>query len=105
MDALAAAAKALDARLPGADGCGRTAHPYTGSLERWDTDASALRDVPDVRVPLAAPDGAGACPRNAAGSGPLTCPARLAEVVAKGVAEIEERFEAELKTEEERLTG
>ncbi|MGW1693664.1 hypothetical protein [Streptomyces sp. NPDC002399] len=66
VDALAAAAKALDARSPGADGCGHTAHPYTGTLERWDTDASALRDAPDVRVPLA-PDGAETCPHNAAG--------------------------------------
>ncbi|MCX5340662.1 hypothetical protein [Streptomyces atratus] len=67
VDALGAAAEAMDEQYLQAGGCGHAAHPYTGSLEEWDTDADALLDAPDVQVPLAAWDGAEACPRNAAG--------------------------------------
>lgn len=66
VDALAAAAEALDARFPRTGRCGHPAHPYTGILEKWDTDADALLDAPDVQVPLAAWDEAAACPHNAA---------------------------------------
>ncbi|WP_329203317.1 hypothetical protein [Streptomyces sp. NBC_01435] len=67
VDALAAAAEALDARFPRTGRCGHPAHPYTGVLEEWDTDADALLDAPDVQVPLAEWDEAAACPHNAAG--------------------------------------
>ncbi|MFG2625375.1 hypothetical protein [Streptomyces sp. NPDC048473] len=67
VDALGAAVEAMDEQFLQAGGCGHTAHPYTGSLEEWDTDADALLDAPDVQVPLAAWDEAEACPHNAVG--------------------------------------
>lgn len=67
VDALGAAVEAMDEQHLQAGGCGHAAHPYTGSLEEWDTDADALLGAPDVQVPLAAWDGSEACPRNAAG--------------------------------------
>ncbi|MFJ8920334.1 hypothetical protein ACIREK_12790 [Streptomyces sp. NPDC102415] len=65
-DALAAAAEALDARLPEGEDCGHADHPHTKVLEQWDTDADGLYDAPDARIPLSEWDEAEACPRNAA---------------------------------------
>ncbi|MFJ8859507.1 hypothetical protein ACIRD8_13825 [Streptomyces sp. NPDC102451] len=65
-DALAAAAEALDARLPETDDCGHADHPHTKVLEQWDTDADGLHDAPDTRIPIGDWDEAEACPRNAA---------------------------------------
>ncbi|MFD4945334.1 hypothetical protein ACFWNT_23075, partial [Streptomyces sp. NPDC058409] len=67
VDALGAAVEAMDEQSLQAGGCGHAAHPYTGSLEEWDTDADGLLDAPDVQVPLAAWDAAEACPHNAVG--------------------------------------
>ncbi|MER5357237.1 hypothetical protein [Streptomyces sp. NPDC002785] len=67
VDALGAAAEAMDERLRRAPGCGHADHPYTGSMKEWDTDASALLDAPDAQVPLTAWDEAAACPHNAVG--------------------------------------
>ncbi|MFE7260639.1 hypothetical protein ACFU9B_01000 [Streptomyces sp. NPDC057592] len=67
VDALGAAAEAMDEQCLQAGGCGHAAHPYTDSLEEWDTDADGLLDAPDVEIPLEDWDGAEACPRNAAG--------------------------------------
>ncbi|MEE1767416.1 hypothetical protein PUR34_04290 [Streptomyces sp. JV185] len=64
VDALGAAAEAMDEQ---GRGCGHRAHPYTDSLEEWDTDADGLLDAPDVETPLDEWDEAEACPRNAAG--------------------------------------
>ncbi|MFB7924177.1 hypothetical protein, partial [Streptomyces sp. NPDC056081] len=67
VDALGAAAAALDERGLRADGCGHEAHPYTDNLEEWDTDADGLLAAPDVEIPLDEWDEAEICPRNAAG--------------------------------------
>ncbi|MFF8716305.1 hypothetical protein ACF07T_33450 [Streptomyces sp. NPDC015184] len=67
VDALGAAAAALDRQVLQAGGCGHEAHPYTDSLEEWDTDADGLLDAPDVEIPLDEWDEAEICPRNAAG--------------------------------------
>ncbi|MCX4774910.1 hypothetical protein [Streptomyces sp. NBC_01285] len=62
VDALGAAVEAMDEQHLQAGGCGHAAHPCTGSLEEWDTDADALLGAPEVQVPLAAWDGPEACP-------------------------------------------
>lgn len=67
VDALAAVAEALDARVPRGEDCGHPAHPYAEALARWDTDAYMLSEAPDPGVSHEAPDTAGACPRNVAG--------------------------------------
>ncbi|MFD5498497.1 hypothetical protein ACFWJS_02050 [Streptomyces sp. NPDC127061] len=67
VDALGAAAEAMDEQCLQAGGCGHAAHPYTDSLEEWDTDADGLLDAPDAQVPLDEWDDAEVCPRNAAG--------------------------------------
>lgn len=67
VDALGAAAEAMDEQCLQAGGCGHAAHSYTDSLEEWDTDADGLLDAPDAQVPLDEWDGAEVCPRNAAG--------------------------------------
>ncbi|MFB7850992.1 hypothetical protein ACFC34_28785 [Streptomyces sp. NPDC056053] len=67
VDALGAAAAALDEQVLRAGGCGHEAHPYTESLEEWDTDADGLFAAPDVEIPLDEWDEAEICPRNAAG--------------------------------------
>ncbi|MEU2134255.1 hypothetical protein [Streptomyces sp. NPDC018352] len=64
VDALGAAAAAMDEQ---GRGCGHEAHPYTDSLEEWDTDVDGLLDAPDVEIPFDEWDEAEACPRNAAG--------------------------------------
>lgn len=64
VDALGAAAEAMDEQ---GRGCGHEAHPYTDSLEEWDTDADGLLDATDVEIPFDEWDAAEACPRNAAG--------------------------------------
>ncbi|MFB7208539.1 hypothetical protein [Streptomyces sp. NPDC056255] len=64
VDALGAAAAAMDEQ---GRGCGHEAHPYTDSLEEWDTDADGLLYAPDVEIPFDEWDEAEACPRNAAG--------------------------------------
>jgi hypothetical protein len=67
VDALGTAAEAMDEQVLRDGGCGHTAHPYTDSLEEWDTDADGLLHAPDAQIPLDEWDGAEACPRNAAG--------------------------------------
>ncbi|MFF3395148.1 hypothetical protein ACFYW1_29950 [Streptomyces sp. NPDC002669] len=67
VDALGAAAAALDERGLRAGGCGHELHPCTESLEEWDTDADGLFTAPDVEIPLDEWDEAEICPRNAAG--------------------------------------
>ncbi|MEU9321501.1 hypothetical protein [Streptomyces sp. NPDC048295] len=64
VDALGAAAEAMDEQ---GRGCGHEAHPYTDSLEEWDTDVDGLLDATDVEIPFDEWDAAEACPRNAAG--------------------------------------
>ena len=82
VDALVAAAEALDRRAPEAGGCGHSVHPCTGVLEQWDTDADMLLDAPSVQVPLDDWDAAEACPRNAAGWGRIA-----ADVILPGSVE------------------
>ncbi|MGW1432957.1 hypothetical protein ACWD6K_30585 [Streptomyces sp. NPDC002431] len=67
VDALGAAADALGRRGLRAGGCGHADHPYTDSLEEWESDVDGLSDAPDVEVPFDEWDGADSCPGNAAG--------------------------------------
>ncbi|MFF2330241.1 MULTISPECIES: hypothetical protein [unclassified Streptomyces] len=67
VDALVAAAEAMDERVLRAGGCGHPDHPYTDSLEEWDGDVDALLSAPDTQDGPEVWDEAEVCPRNAAG--------------------------------------